>query len=236
MALSKEQMGAPHPDLNALAACVDGRLPEAERAALAAHLAGCSECRAIVATLARESASADVQTGAGPSPARPRFLSVGWLPIAATLALAATATLIVRQLDRKPPAEAGPATPAPVTPEPVPAPAPSGDAPPTTPVPGPQPSPADPRRGATKGPSTSTKSPDTRRGGVRTVNGKTFRLVAGEWVDSAYDPVDLLPVREAAGPDARRALLEQLPALAPYAALGTDVTVVHDAAVYKFRR
>ena len=68
------------------------------------------------------------------------------------------------------------------------------------------------------------------------MNGKTFRLVAGEWIDSAYDPPALLPVRDLVGPDARTDVLARIPALAPYAALGANVTVVHEGVVYRFRR
>lgn len=67
------------------------------------------------------------------------------------------------------------------------------------------------------------------------VNGKMFRLVAGEWIDSAYDPVALLPVQDIAGPDARTSLLERMPSLAQYAALGPRVIVVFEGVVYRFR-
>jgi len=67
------------------------------------------------------------------------------------------------------------------------------------------------------------------------INGKTFRLVAGEWIDSAYDPIALLPVQEIAGPEARAAVIARIPALAQYVALGSRVIVTHDGIVYQFR-
>jgi hypothetical protein len=73
----------------------------------------------------------------------------------------------------------------------------------------------------------------TRRSGVRELGGKTFRLVAGEWVDSDYDPLGLFPV-ENIGPEARASLLDRIPELKPYAALGPNVLVVHRGVVYRF--
>jgi anti-sigma factor RsiW len=214
MALSKGEV-MPHPDLNALSAFIDGRLSEADRAGVVAHLSGCPECRAIVAAHARGQQS------------RARFRPALWLPIAATLALATTAALIVSRSDRAPegPSPAPPiaappsATPADSAPQPSPPPASTASTPPASTVP----PPADPGSLA------------VRRGAVQQINGKTFRMVAGEWIDSAYDPLALWPVQEIAGAEARAALLARVPLLAPYAALGPRVTVAHDGAVYQFR-
>lgn len=231
MALSKNEMGGSHPDLNALAAFIDQRLSEAERAAVSTHLAGCFDCRAVLAGHARGQDSTPVQAdrpaGRG---SRRGFRPAVWLPIAATVTLATTAALVVWRLDRGAPAPAGrvpivsePAQPATATPVPV---VPEAQGPVRIPPPAPT---------VTVPPG----QPDplaTRRNAVRVVNGKTFRLVAGEWIDAAYDPPALLPLRDLVGPDARTDVLTRIPALAPYAALGANVTVVHEGVVYRFRR
>jgi hypothetical protein len=66
------------------------------------------------------------------------------------------------------------------------------------------------------------------------VAGKTFRLVFGEWVDADFDSAALLPELSVSTPEERSALLARIPALAPYAALGERVRVVHEGAVYRF--
>ena len=143
MALSKGEV-MPHPDLNALAAFIDRRLSEADHAGVVAHLAGCAECRAVVAAHARGQGS------------RVLFRPAVWLPIAATLALATTAALILSR-DR------GPIAPSPAPPLALPsrppvdtAPQPSAT-PPTIVIP----PPADPGSLA------------TRRGAVQRIKGHT---------------------------------------------------------------
>lgn len=230
--MSNEEMGAPHPDLTALAAFVDGRLSEPERRACVTHLAQCAECRAIVATYAR-GAAPDSGAGAAAAPvaARPRFRGVpAWLPIAATVMLATTAAITWWRMDATVAPVSAPSL-APTTPSPdVPPPASSQPAPaPETP---PVAAPAQPAS-----PSTS-QTPELlgpRRSGERIVGGKTFRLVAGEWIDAAYDPLDLLKIENVEGPEARTAVFARLPALAEYAALGPRVIVVVDGTVYRFR-
>jgi hypothetical protein len=214
MALSKGEV-MPHPDLNALAAFIDRRLSEADHAGVVAHLSGCTECRAIVAAHARGQQS------------RARLRPALWLPIAATLALATTAALIVSRSDR-----------APVAPLPAPPVAPQSSGPPVESAPQPSPptaSTAAPPAASTAPPPADPGSLAVRRGAVQQINGKTFRMVAGEWIDSAYDPLALWPVQEIAGPEARAALLAREPLLAPFAALGPRVTVAHEGAVYQFR-
>jgi hypothetical protein len=220
MALSKSEM-LPHPDLNAIAAFIDRRLSEADRAGVVRHLVGCAECRALVAAYARGQMPVDVQgqDSAGPG-SRSLFRPGLWLPIAATLALATTAALIVSRADRT--SIAPPASP-PIAPQPSQPPVDTAPQPSSPPPSSAIPPPADPGSLA------------TRRGAAQQVNGKTFRLVAGEWIDSTYDPLALLPVREIAGPEARAALLARVPPLAQYAALGPRVTVAHDGIVYQFR-
>ena len=220
MALSKSEM-VHHPDLNAIAAFIDGRLSDADRAGVVAHLVGCADCRALVAAHARGQAPADVQgqttAGAG---SRSLFRPAVWLPIAATLALATTAALIVSRSDQTPIA---PSTAPPSPPQPTRPPVDATPQPSTPPPASPAPAPADPG------------SLTTRRSGVQQINGKTFRLVAGEWIDSAYDPLAALPVQEVTGSEARAAVIARIPALAPFAALGSRVTVAHDGIVYQFR-
>lgn len=231
MALSKNEMRWSHPDLNALAAFIDDRLSAADRAAVIAHLAGCFECRAVVAAHARGLRPTTVQAD---KPAGRRFRwgfrPAVWLPIAATLTLATTAALVVWRIDRAAPAPdsrvpiaSAPARPTTETPVPV---APDAQNPARLPAPSP----------TVTVPPARPESLATRRNAVRVVNGKTFRLVAGEWIDSAYDPPALLPVRDIVGPDARRDVLQRIPALAQYAALAPNVTVVHEGVVYRFRR
>lgn len=209
-----------HPDLNALAAFIDHRLSEADQASVVSHLVSCAECRALVATHARGQMPLEIQDqqAAGPT-SRSLFRPAVWLPIAATLALATTAALIVSRGDRVAPSPTTPIAPQPSRP-PV-------EAPPQTTSPPPPPKVAPP--------ATDPGSLATRRSGMQTINGKTFRLVAGEWIDAAYDPLAVLPVQEISGPEARAALIARIPALAQYAALGTRVTVVHDGNVYQFR-
>jgi len=200
---------AHEPDLNLLAAHADGRLDAGESAKLVAHLGECRPCRETAALMARGLGDETTRRAALPSAA-------GWLALAATLLLA---TIVGIRVSRVGPSPAPP---------PVRAPEPSqrsaaAEAPPaaeTTAPPAPPVEPAEP--------------PDVRRGGnERKVSGKTFRLVAGEWIDSAYDATAGLPVVEAAGAAARRQLSASHPALAPYLAVGDRVLVVLDGTVYR---
>ncbi|MCC6989144.1 MAG: hypothetical protein IT181_09115 [Acidobacteria bacterium] len=74
---------------------------------------------------------------------------------------------------------------------------------------------------------------EVRRSGARQVGSKTFRLVAGEWEDTVFERLAMLPEVQVAAKD-REALLSRLPALREYARLGERVTVVHDGTVYRF--
>lgn len=187
------------PDLNALAAWVDGRLEPGERADLAAHLATCPRCRAIVAELARAAAP----------PAR------AWRPVfalaasIAVVAVAGGAYLLVHE--REQPAVVPPVIirPAPPTASPsAPSVAPPTPSSPSNPSP-----PADRKRAA----------------GTTSVHGKTFRLVAGEWIDQSYRESDFLPAVQVSS----RQQLDTIPALRPYAALGSRFTVVIGGTVYR---
>ena len=240
MALSKNEMGGSHPDLNALAAFIDQRLSEAERAAVITHLAGCVECRAIVAAHARGLGPTPVQADQ-PGGRRSRWaLAAGWLapdrgnPGARDHRRAggvahrrgAPAPTGGAPTASEPATQPATGTPVPATGTPVPV-APEAQNPVRLPPPAPT---------VTVPPGRPDDPLATRRNAVRVVNGKTFRLVAGEWIDAAYDPPALLPVRDLAGPDARTDVLTRIPALAQYAALGANVTVVHEGVVYRFRR
>ncbi len=74
-----------------------------------------------------------------------------------------------------------------------------------------------------------------KRGAERRIGGKTFRLVAGEWRDTAFDSLAGLPLVEVEGLQQRSELLSRVPALAPYAELGPRVLVVFEGNVYRFR-
>ena len=235
--MSNSEMGSLHPDLGALAAFIEGRLSEADRGALVLHLSGCLECRTTLATCARGGVPADITPTVNEAVTnRPSVRGAAlWLPVAATLALATTAGLLVWRTDPSSrsaapppsaPSSASPATserPLPSASEsPVPASPPAGVTAPVT-----NPAPVSPASGSgSRGPT---------RGGTRVVGDRTFRLVAGEWIDAAYDPLGLLPVEVIDGQEARASVVTRVPALAPYAALGARVVVVQEGVVYRFR-
>jgi hypothetical protein len=155
----------------------------------------------------RETAALMARALTGETPRR-RSLppAAGWLALAATLVLATVVGVKVSRVETIPVPAAAP-SPAPVVAPPVEA----------TPLPAPL-----------------AVAPEVKRGGgERTIGGKTFRLVAGEWIDSAYDATAGLAIVEATGPEARRQLLTEHPALAPYLALGDRMLVVLDGTVYR---
>jgi anti-sigma factor RsiW len=171
-------------DLNLLAAHVEDRLDDEERARLTTHLAGCAECRETLALLARAGAEARLLP-----PIRGRFGRLPrrvWLPLAASLFVAAA---LVGPLYLRLPQE---------------------------------------------GPPPLDERLLLKRGGERQAAGKTFRLVAGEWIDAAFDPGQALPTVVVSGADERASLLSRRPGLAPYAALGERVLVVFEGTVYRF--
>jgi hypothetical protein len=205
------------PELNDLAALAEGRLTGADRDRTLAHVAECRECRDVLSLLARRASA--------PSSAAWWQRPAVWMPVAAMLAVASVAVLLVRGPGRTAFSDGGPAD--------------SGSAPPAgdRALPAPPSTPAPPvAPGAT--PTTPAASmPDDllrRRSSTRQVDGKAFQLVAGEWIDSSYDPAALLPVIEVDTPSARRELLARLPALEPFAALGDRVIVVFQGNVYRF--
>ena len=192
------------PDLNALAAWADGRLDADARAQVTAHVAGCPRCRAIVAELAR---------GAAPA-------ARAWTPmlaIAATIAVAAIgagAYLIVQPREQ----------PGAIAPASRPAPAPAVSTPSVSPA-----SPS-PTLSSPSPPSSPTPPSDRRRAaGTTSVHGKTFHLVAGEWIDDAYRESDFLPAVDVTS----REQLDRTAALRPFASLGSRFTVVVAGTVYR---
>jgi len=73
-----------------------------------------------------------------------------------------------------------------------------------------------------------------RRGAERIVNGKTFRLEEGVWIDRASDEARGLPTVAVQGAEQRALLLAQMPQLAEYAELGSRVVVVEGGKIYRF--
>jgi hypothetical protein len=216
-------------DLNLLSAFVEDRLNEAERQRVIEHLASCSACRSTLAAYTRATRSADDESAAAARAwsSRPRV----WLPIAATVVLA-TAAIVggLRLRDADLSRQAVSTEDAQQAPPPAPS---NPQAPPARGAPD-----AGLRRGqpATAGPAERTpglSEDPLRRAGRRTIGGKTFQLVAGEWVDEAYDPLDALPEVEVRTDGERTALLDRLPDLRPFASLGSRVIVVHGGTVYK---
>ena len=216
-------MSTPH-DAGLLAAYVENRLDARERDVVTVHLAGCSECRQVLALLARAAGSGFLSVPAPAAQERPG-LGRRWLALAATLVIVGAAISRVNW-----------------------SPVPEDEAPPSAPPPGVSTFPPAAPRETPVAPSTSPPASEARdvrperldpallakRGAGRRVAGKTFRLAAGEWVDTAFDAAAGLPTTVANGPGERSALLSRLPALAPYAALGERVVVVFEGTVYRF--
>lgn len=221
----------PH-DENLLAALLEDRLDGREQARLMEHLASCAECRETLATLARGADLLPLPVSASTmSPVRRWPLAgTAWLPLAAMLVLAAAIVTTrpswwAQPGDRRPPQS---------SPSGEVAGEPRGGSPPGTVAPSPE--------GATRvsPPPASTQSSGSEgrgtvlRGAQRSVAGKTFRLVFGEWIDLAFDPAAALPSVDVKTDEDRAAVLARLPALAPYAALGERVLVVHQGTAYRF--
>jgi hypothetical protein len=225
---------SPH-DINSLGAHLEDRLEGPQKERLMEHLAGCGECRETLAALAR---NADLL----PRPASTHWARVGdwwpaakvWLPVAATLAVA---TVTLTRLDWWAQPDAGrPAVASPGAGLPGDAmgrPADSGATVPAVPEP-PQASSPPAEAGASTGPGPSDERVPVLRGALRRIAGKTFRLVFGEWIDVEFDPAAALPSLDVKTSEERAALLARIPALAPYAALGERVLVVHQGTVYRF--
>lgn len=199
------------PDFEVLSAFADDRLSDSDRARAIEHMASCGRCRTIVAELTRS------RSNARPAVSR----RAGALPLAASLAIAmvgGTVYWVLRDTG------ANPVAPVvqPSRPEPATAP-PSRSA-----IPGsisPSPAPSTPARP----PNRAEPSDRTRATGAKSVGGRTFRLVAGEWIDDDYRLTDLLPVVDVQSRDN----LTAHPTLDPFTALGRRFTVVVDRTVYR---
>ena len=73
-----------------------------------------------------------------------------------------------------------------------------------------------------------------KRGAVRIVAGKTFRVRAGEWMDTSFNADAQLPAVSIRGSRERAEWLMRMPELEPYARLGDRVTVVWNGTAYRF--
>jgi hypothetical protein len=191
------------------AAYIDGTLEAASRAAVTAHLARCRDCREVLALIARGMDDTAAHA-AGRGFQR-------WLPLAASLVIAAGAGAYV--LVRSP--STGPAAPPTAPPAVSSSP---GTVPPVAPVPPPP---------SEKRPSPQSSPDVTRSVGARRVAGHRFHLVAGEWIDDAYDPMAALPVVVVSTATQQRETAARTPALRRYAALGPRFTVVLAGTVYR---
>lgn len=82
-------MQEPIHDLDSLAALVEGRLGEQDRQRVIAHIADCVECRRTLARVSREFAAGALAAGATGS-SKPRLFQFRpWIPIAASVLIAA---------------------------------------------------------------------------------------------------------------------------------------------------
>lgn len=204
------------PDLNALAALAEGRRDDSERRRqLLSHLDQCRHCREILAAAGAASAPA--------APAARRSIDWRWIGLAASVAVAG---IIGYRVAERPGVIS--ATPA------------SGPGPTTglesTPARGEKVPPASAAAPVPERPAPGGDAPTARRGGTRRIGSKTFRLVAGAWIDEAYDPTAMLPIREMDSPAAREEALGEQPDLRPYLPLGDRFTVVLGGRVYRSER
>jgi anti-sigma factor RsiW len=211
-----EPFTSPH-DPGLLAAYAEGRLDAEERRVMTVHLGACADCREVLAMLAR---------APGVLPVAAKRLPVAtpvWLALAATLILA---TFAVRRVDGpiaggvegKPASAVGGVTSSRATPPASPAIL--------------EPSPR--ARVRADDPLLDSGLLVKRGAAVRHAGGKSFRLLAGEWVDTGFDSTASLPTILITGPGERAAVVQRLPALGPYAALGDRVVVVFEGTVYRF--
>jgi hypothetical protein len=199
-------------DEGRVAEFVDGTLDAGSRAAVVAHLTRCRECRDHLAMLAR---------GLSPQPAAAPIGRSRWLAIAASLFIGVGAVgvyVLGRPASAPPPAASVP---------PVVAPTPAPEGRPTAPPP----SATTPPVTITPPPSPVTRPESTRRVDVRRVAAHTFRLEAGEWIDTRYDPAAALPLVTISSIEELNAASRG--ALRRYQSLGKRYTVVLDGTVYR---
>src|SRR5439155_12543825 len=155
------------------------------------HVSRCVNCRETVAALVREGSTA----GAGSRSIMRR--PAASLALAAAVLLAIGLTARFRPLRVEPPQSAAISAPRSIS------------APATTDVPTSTPAATSPRPPAVP----TSEGLLARRSGQRIVGGKTFHLVAGEWIDAAYDRMVGLQVLEVSTEADRSALPVRMPAL-----------------------
>jgi hypothetical protein len=205
------------PDLNTLAAFVDRRLDPSARDRVVLHLAECARCRAIVAELMNADATRRTES---------RLITRA-LPLAATFLIAAAGGGLYFALrDHAPAAPQSVAAPR-ATPSAAAAPAPSTSSQPSTPANANAQSPV--IKPPVSAPARRPQSDRTRAVGTKSVGRKTFRLVAGEWIDTGYRRTDLLPVVDIQS----RSEFDAHPDLHRFATLGSRFTVVIGGVVYR---
>jgi len=201
------------PDFDTLGAYLEGSLEPPERVRVEEHLSQCRECRSTIALFVRARAV----------PRRPARAAT-WLAAAAGILLATAVGVRVAS-------KASPPTP----PEPSPAEPPSATSgPPGPPAAAETAVPTEPAAVAPSVVAAPEEPLEVRRAGQKTVGDKSFRLIAGEWVDRDYDPDADLETVTVAGADRRRELLSRLPALVRFASIGDRVLVVYEGKVYRF--
>jgi anti-sigma factor RsiW len=213
---------------NLLAAYLEDRLDDAEKQRLLGHLTTCADCRGTLALLGRAASAGDVPLPSvrdrPPRERRWRVATRNWLPVAASVAIAAA--IGIRTASRPSPLPIEPPE-RPALPQPrevglMPALAPSAASSPASAQPSGRPE------------GVIDESLLAKRGTSRHVAGKVFRLASDEWLDVGFDPAAALPIVSVKGAEERAAVLARLPALTPYAALGDRVSVLFEGTVYRF--
>lgn len=233
MRLSKEEMQ--HPDPNHFGAYLDRNLGSDERDRVTTHLAECDTCRARLAWQVR--AMDRLEGGEATSPADRERAFPPWtrhfLLLAAVLAALVVGYGLYRASDRGGPTAttdrgaptAGEAQGGRDTRRP-------GGAPPAATAPPPSTEPARRVPGVAEAPLDPSLL--ALRGATKRVEGKTFRLEGGEWVDDAHEPDSgVKPVEIPRGSMAYQTALAVHPALARYADVGPRVVVVIDSIAYR---
>jgi hypothetical protein len=219
-------------DPNLLAAYLEDRVDEVEKRRLLEHVATCADCRGSLAMLGRAAAAGELSlppASDGVARERSRRVSVRtWLPLAASVAIATAVAIRLVPFSPAPPGGSRSTAPTP----------PVRDVPSKPAVPATAPSVMSGSASAPElGPPPAGMIDERlliKRGATRRVGGKTFRSVAGEWVDTSFDPDAALPIVAVKGAQERAALLARIPDLSPYPQLGDRVVVVFEGTVYRF--
>jgi hypothetical protein len=219
-------------DPNLLAAYLEDRLHETDKQRLLGHLAACVDCRGTLALLGRAASAGGLSLPPVPqrAPLRPawRVAVHSWLPLAASLAIATA--IAVRLVPRSPTAP-GPRAVEPASPPKQDFRSSPAAEPSVTSNHASAPGSEGPHRPP---PGAIDESLLVKRGATRRVGERTFRSVAGEWVDTRFDPDAAFPIVTVKGAHEREALLSRIPDLAPYAQLGDRVVVIFEGTVYRF--